>query len=123
MRVKRCNVDSLNLSDNHMEAIFIHNEDYSMQIVKSKTVFEPKVWSETFGKSLKQNIVEAKIIHTYRGVTLPLKTFASSPLSQTLEFAGLHGYNELNSISHIFPLRCLVPYTGYAVLAEIHNVH
>ena len=74
--------------------MFIYNEDYSIETVKNRGKFEPKRWSGTFGKCLKQNIIEAKIIHTYLGLTLPLKTFAVSPLSQTLEFAGLHGYNE-----------------------------
>ena len=98
MRYKRAIIDSLNLSDTHLEAMFIHNEDYSMESVKSKGMFNPKVWSETFGKSLKQNIIEAKIIHTYLGLTLPLKTFAVTPLNQTLEFAGLHGYNERSGL-------------------------
>ncbi len=87
--------DSLNLSDTQMESIFIHNnEDYSIQTVKSKSVFNPKVWRETFGKSLTKNITEAKIIHTYLGLQLPLKTFSVTPRSQTVEFAGLQGYNE-----------------------------
>jgi len=94
MRCKRAICDSLNLSDTQMESIFIYHEDYSIETVKSKSVFKPKVWSETFGKSLKQNIIEAKIIHSYLGLALPLKTFAPTPKSQTLEFAGLHGYNE-----------------------------
>ena len=94
MRYKRAVIDSLNLSDKHLEAMFIYNEDYSIESVKSKGKFEPKKWSETFGKSLKQNIIEAKVIHSYLGLTLPLKTFAVTPLSQTVEFAGLHGYNE-----------------------------
>lgn len=94
MRYKRAIIDSLNLSDNHLEAIFIHKEDYIIETVKSNVVFEPKIWSKTFGKPLTKNIIEAKIIHTYRGMTLPLKTFARSPLSQTLEFAGLQSYNE-----------------------------
>ena len=84
MRYKRANIDSLVLSDAHMEAIFIYNEDYIIQTVKSKSVFKPRVWSETFGKKLKQNITEAKIIHTHLGLCLPLKTFASTPLSQTV---------------------------------------
>lgn len=87
-------IDSLNLSDTHLEAVFIYHGDCSIETVKSKGVFCPAVWSQTFGKSLKQNIIEAKIIHTCLGLTLPLKTFAVTPLSQTLEFAGLHGYNE-----------------------------
>ena len=94
MRYKRVNIDSLNLSSEAMEAVFIHHVDYTIEAVKSRSVFKPKVWSATFGKALTRNIIEAKIIHTYLGLTLPLKTFAVSPKSQTLEFAGLHGYNE-----------------------------
>jgi len=94
MRYKRVNIDSLNLSDMQMEAIFIHHQDYSIEAVKSKSVFNPKAWSKSFGKALTKNIIEAKIIYTYLGLKLPLKTFAVTPLSQTVEFAGLHGYNE-----------------------------
>lgn len=94
MRYKRAVCDSLNLSDNHIEAMFIYDDKYSIETVKSRSVFYPKVWSKTFGKSLKQNIIEAKIIHTHLGLALPLKTFAVTPLSQTVEFAGLHGYND-----------------------------
>ena len=94
MRYKRVNIDSLNLSSETMESIFFYHQDYSIETVKSKSVFNPKVWLETFGKKLTENITEAKIIHTYLGLTLPLKTFAVTQKSQTLEFAGLHGYNE-----------------------------
>jgi len=94
MRCKRANIDSLNVSDEHLEAMFIYDDDYSIEAVKNKSTFVPKIWSATFGKALTKNIIEAKIIHTYLGLTLPLKTFAVSPKSQTLEFAGLHGYNE-----------------------------
>ena len=78
-------IDSLNVSDNHLEAMFIYDDDYSIETVKSKAVFVPSVWSETFGKSLKKNIIEAKIIHTHLGLTLPLKTFAVTPLRQTVQ--------------------------------------
>jgi len=94
MRHKRANLDSINLSSEVMETIFFYHQDYTIEAVKTKSVFMPKVWSKAFGKSLTRNIVEAKIIHTYLGLKLPLKTFAASPKSQTLEFAGLHGYNE-----------------------------
>ena len=98
MRYKRVNIDSLNLSAEQMESIFIYHQDYTIEPVKTKSVFCPKVWSTTFGKGLKQNIVEAKIIHTYLGLMLPLKTFAVTPRSQTVEFAGLHGYNEKSKL-------------------------
>lgn len=98
MRVKRAKIDSLNLSGVQTEAVFIHNEDYSIETIKSKRVFAPKVWSATFGKALTKNVIEAKIIHTYLGLTLPLKTYAATPKSQTVEFAGLHGYNERSKL-------------------------
>lgn len=98
MRYKRAVIDSLNLSDNHIEAIFIHHEDFNIEPVKSRGTFKPTVWSKTFGRALTRNIVEAKIIHTYKGATLPLKTFAITPISQTLEFAGLHGYNKRSKL-------------------------
>ena len=94
MRFKRAMIDSLNLSGIHLEAMFIYDDNYNIETVKSKETFKPTVWSQTFGRPLKQNIIEAKIIHSYLGLTLPLKTFAATPLNQTLEFAGLHGYNE-----------------------------
>ena len=98
MRYKRVNIDSLNLSSSSMESIFISHQDYTIETVKSRSVFIPKVWSTTFGKALTRNISEAKIIHTYLALTIPLKTFAVTPKSQTLEFAGLHGYNERSQL-------------------------
>ena len=94
MRCKRANIDSLNLSDSHIESIFIHSEDYIIETVKNKNTFNPERWVQEFGKPLTRNIIEAKIIHTHRGLCLPLKTFASTPLMQTVEFAGFWGYNE-----------------------------
>ncbi len=98
MRRKRANIDSLNLSSPYLEAIFIRNEDYSVQTVKNKSNFEPEVWREAFGESLKMNITDARIVHSYTGLKLPLKTFSATPKSQTLEFAGLHGYNERSKL-------------------------
>lgn len=98
MRYTRAVIDSLNLSDPHLEAMFIYNKNYIIEPVKGKDIFEPKKWSKTFGKPLTQNIIEAKIIHSYLGLTLPLKTFAVSPYSQTVEFAGLYGYNERSQL-------------------------
>ncbi len=57
-----------------------------------------KKWSETFGKALTRNIIIASIVHTHLGMKLPLKTYAPTPLSQTLELAGLHGYNERSKL-------------------------
>ena len=94
MRYKRAKIDSLNLSDSHIESIFIYNEDYTIETVKNSSTFNPERWVQEFGRPLTKNIIEAKIIHTHRGLCLPLKTFASTPLMQTVEFAGLQGYNE-----------------------------
>ena len=94
IRCKRAVIESLNLAGEQVETIFIFDENYIIEPVKTKSAFYPKRWSETFGKALTRNITEAKIIHTYLGLKLPLKTFAVSPKSQTLELAGLHGYNE-----------------------------
>ena len=95
-----------------MEAVFIHHQDYSIEAVKSRSVFNPTVWSATFGKALTQNIIEAKIIHTCLGLTLPLKTLAPTPKRQTLEFAGLHGYNERSRllVQHLQELESRLQY-------------
>lgn len=98
MLCKRAKIDSLNVASNQLESVFIHHLDYVVEVVKSKSVFHPKVWSTTFGKRLKQHIIEAKIIHSYLGIDLPLKTFSATPLSQTVEFAGLYGYNERSKL-------------------------
>jgi len=89
MRFKKVNIDSLNLGDEHFISLFMSNKDYSIEAVKSQSVFNPKVWKSTFNKSLTRNIVRADIIHTYLGLTLPLKTQSRSQKMQVLEFAGL----------------------------------
>jgi len=112
MRYKKAVCDSLNLASEAMEAIFIHHQDYIIEAVKTKSVFIPKVWSVAFGKPLSKNIIEAKIIHTYLGLKIPLKTFASTPRSQTVEFAGLHGYNErsVHLTQHLQEMRSQLQY-------------
>ena len=98
MRYKRANIDSLNLSSQTMEAVFIYHQDFTIETVKSSSIFHPKRWAVTFGRALTRNIIEAKIIHTHLGLTLPLKVFANKSKSQTVEFAGLHGYNERSEL-------------------------
>ncbi|WP_415249031.1 hypothetical protein [Sulfurimonas sp.] len=87
----------MNFSSTHLEDYFF-NDDYIIQTVKSIGVFEPKLWKETFKKSLTRNIVEAKILHTSSGLALPIKRYAVSPHKQTLEFAGLHAYNDKSKL-------------------------
>ncbi len=93
MKVKGV-IDSLNFSSGNLEALFKNEENYSIEAVKSIGVFEPKLWKEIFNKPLTKNIVEAKILHTTTGLTLPIKRFSVSQTKQTIEFAGLHGYND-----------------------------
>ncbi len=87
----------MNFSSEDIEQIF-NSDDYIIEPVKSLVVFEPKRWLETFGKALTKNIIEAKIVHTSNGLTLPLKRYAVSKNKQTIEFAGLHGYSEKSKL-------------------------
>ncbi len=97
MRYKRAVIDSLNLTNKSFEQLFTCS-DYIIEAIKSIGVFEPKRWSETYGKPLTRNIIEAKILHTHTGLTIPLKRYAVSPQMQTIEFAGLYGYNERSKL-------------------------
>lgn len=96
MKVKGV-IDSLNFSSKHLEE-HLRSENYIIEVVKSVGIFEPKRWVEEFKKPLHRNINEAKILHTSTGLTLPIKRFTSSPLKQTLEFAGLRGYNDKSEL-------------------------
>lgn len=87
----------MNFSSEHLESLFI-GDDYKIIPVKGVGIFEPKLWLCTFKKSLTRNIIEAKIVYTSMGLTLPIKRYAASPLKQTVEFAGLHAYNEKSRI-------------------------
>jgi hypothetical protein len=70
------------------------SEDYIIVTVKGVGIFEPKLWSDTFKKSLTQSIMEAKILHTSTGLTIALKRYNRSPTKQTLDIAGLRGYDD-----------------------------
>jgi len=87
-------IDSFNFSSEHLEAYFKREENYSIEAVKSIGKFEPKRWIEEFKKPLTRNIIEAKILHTSMGLTLPIKRYSRSQRMQVIEFAGLQGYNE-----------------------------
>jgi len=93
MKPRVANIDSLNFSSSNLEML-VKNKDYRIETVKSIGIFEPYRWKEEFKKPLARNIVEAKILHTHKGLALPIKRFSSSQTKQTLEFAGLKGYNE-----------------------------
>ena len=85
-------IDSMNFGGFNLESLF-NNDDYIIEDVKTFGVFNPTRWSETFGKPLTRNIIEAKIIHTLTGLTIPLKRYASAKDIQVIEFAGLHSYD------------------------------
>ena len=86
-------IDSMNFGGFNLESLF-NNDDYIIEDVKTFGVFNPTRWSETVGKPLTRNIIEAKIIHTLTGLTIPLKRYASAKDIQVIEFAGLHSYDE-----------------------------
>lgn len=90
-------IDSLNLSYYSFEQ-YLNNTDYIIVTVKGIGIFKPKLWLETFGKRLSKNIIEAKIIFTNTGLAIPLKRYSINPKMQTIEFAGLYGYNEKSKL-------------------------
>jgi len=92
MRLKG-RMDSLSLRSDDFEQLFT-SEDYIIVTVKGVGIFEPKLWSDTFKKSLTQSIMEAKILHTSTGLTIALKRYNRSPTKQTLDIAGLRGYDD-----------------------------
>jgi len=90
-------IDSLNFAGKNLEDYF-KNDNYSIQAVKSISIFEPDIWLDAFKKPLTKNIVEAKILHTSTGLQIPLKRNSRSPQMQVIEFAGLHSYNEKSKL-------------------------
>ena len=92
MKVKG-RIDSMNFSSTHLEE-HLNSENYIIEVVKSIGVFKPHRWIEEFKKPLTRHIIEAKILHTSTGLTLPIKRFSVSQNKQTLEFAGLRGYSD-----------------------------
>jgi hypothetical protein len=94
MRYKRAKIDSLNLSSESVEDIYNDKKYHNIITAKSIGVFEPELWKKELGKPLTRNMVEAKILYTMTGLKIPLKRYAVSPKMQTIEFAGLHGYND-----------------------------
>jgi len=86
-------IDSFNFSSNHLESYFTGG-NYSIQTVKGVGISNKDLWIETFKKPLTRNIIEAKILHTSTGLEIPIKRFSVSQNKQTLEIAGLQGYND-----------------------------
>lgn len=98
MNRKKANIDSLNFRSNELEKMFMNHKHYRIETVKSICVFKPNRWLEEFGKSFSRNIVEAKILHTDMGLSLPIKRYAVNPHMQTLEFAGLRAYTDKSKL-------------------------
>ncbi len=100
MKVKGV-IDSLNFSSENLETYF-DDDDYIIETVKSRGVYNRKLWLEEFKKKLDsksmQSFIEVKILYTNSGAVLPIKRHSRSPSKQTLEFAGLYGYNEKSKL-------------------------
>jgi len=93
--------DSLSLRSDDFEMMFT-SENYIIVVAKSVGIFEPKLWSDTFKKSLTKSIIEAKILHTLTGLTIALKRYNRSPTKQTLDIAGLQGYDDKSRLLNNF---------------------
>lgn len=87
-------VDSLNLSHHSFEHLFQNRNEYKIIIVKGIGISNKSLWLKTFGVRLDRNVIEAKIVFCNNGLNIPLKSYASNPKMQTIEFAGLQGYDE-----------------------------
>ena len=94
-------IDSISIRGDDLGKHF-RGEDYIIEVVKSVGVFEPQRWKEVFGKPLTKNIIEAKMLHTSTGLTIPLKRYNRSPTKQTLDIAGLQGYDEKSELLREF---------------------
>lgn len=97
---QRAFIDSLNITSQNIEGLIIDlQDDYILEVVKSKSIFNPHRWREAFGKNAKltRNINRACIIHTIAGLEIPLKTFSSAKGKDCIEFAGLYSYTERSS--------------------------
>ncbi len=90
-------IDSISLRSEDFSRLFT-SEDYIIEVVKSVGIFEPSLWIETFKKGLTKSIIEAKILHTSTGLTVALKRYNRSPTKQTLDIAGLQGYDEKSEL-------------------------
>lgn len=90
-------IDSISLRNEDFERLFT-SEDYIIVIAKGIGIFEPSLWRESFKKGLTKSIIEAKILHTSTGLTIPLKRYNRSPTKQTLDIAGLQGYDDKSEL-------------------------
>ncbi|PLY06058.1 MAG: hypothetical protein C0625_10525 [Arcobacter sp.] len=89
-------IDSINLKNCTFENML--DENYIVEEVKTVSVFAPDRWLEEFGEKTKRHLIEAKIIHTSNGSTIPLKRYAASNKVQVIEFAGINGYTSKSNL-------------------------
>jgi hypothetical protein len=94
-------IDSISLRSDDFEELFT-SEDYIIVVAKSVGIFEPKLWSDTFKKGFTKSITEAKILYTSTGLTIALKRYNRSPTKQTLDIAGLQGYDNKSELLNDF---------------------
>jgi hypothetical protein len=94
-------IDSLSLRSDDFSRLF-SSEDYIIEVVKSVGIFEPRLWREYFKSPLTKSIIEAKVLHTSTGLTIALKRYNRSPTKQTLDIAGLQGYDEKSELLNDF---------------------
>jgi hypothetical protein len=95
---KNVDVDSLNLSYYSFEQHFTNTSKFEIITVLGTGISNKDLWFSTFGNFFPINLVEAKIIFCENGLIIPLKRYASNPNMQTIEFAGLQGYNERSKL-------------------------
>jgi hypothetical protein len=98
MSLKVGHIDSINFIDRSFEYLFMNSEDYVIETVKGISDFKPQRWLDEFGIRLTRNIVEAKIIHTKLGLTIPLVRYNINKNMQTIIFAGVNGYTEKSTM-------------------------
>lgn len=94
-------IDSLSLRSEEIETLF-SSKDYIIETAKSVGVFEPKIWRDYFKKPFNKSIIEAKILHTSTGLTIALKRYNRSPTKQSLDIAGLQGYDDKSKLLKMF---------------------
>lgn len=94
-------IDSISLRSEDFSQLF-DSKNYIIQVAKSVGIFEPSLWIETFKKPLTKSIIEAKILYTSSGLTLPLKRYNRSPNKQSLDIAGLRGYDDKSELLKSF---------------------
>ena len=109
-RIKKSNaryttgrIDSLNINSTTFSSLFICNENYYVERLKTQRSHDVYRCKELFGKSFLNKTKSGKLvcpfreidaIHCYTGVVLPMKLHVKNKNSPTVEFAGLARRNK-----------------------------